>query len=229
MNFFGAFTFGVKTFLPGFVWLAILIVGEDKIGPNLALSSIWKFAIAQPTLALGLALPVATLLGLLSNIVVFMGPLDSLVRDPVLEQDEKLRELCAHLSGCLLDRCWSSGSFQRPDLREEFDSKIDPELLLIEKIGVATVDHIREGYWYHLEFQLNLLLSLVGVMIVTLFYVVESPAPTTSLLILLMTPLVGVYLLKSARKNFARYMAKRASLIAAVLSSDKMKAVAGKR
>lgn len=73
MNVFGAFTFGslIKTFIPGFVWLVALWLlwrGGAALVPVLPPLP----AVTDSQLQNGLvaAIPIAILLGLLSNIVV---------------------------------------------------------------------------------------------------------------------------------------------------------------
>ncbi len=85
MNLFGSFTFGslIKTFIPGLVWaLAMLLYWRDADAwlPKL-LPSLPSTGDGQTLLVL--AIPVGILLGLLSNIVVFMGVNDWLVRHRV--------------------------------------------------------------------------------------------------------------------------------------------------
>src|SRR5215813_14054958 len=103
MNIFGAFTFGslIKTFLPGFVWLlafAIVLVDCDqffRLGINL-----WPFVSDKDraTFIVALAIPACILFGVLSNIIVFMGVNDRMVRRPVRNDHRDLFAIHDHLA-----------------------------------------------------------------------------------------------------------------------------------
>ena len=95
MNIFGAFTFGslIKTFLPGLVWLLAILMLEIDIAQMLQVEPmLWTFVRTKDQAALVLAIPASILIGLVSNIVVFMGINDWLVRTPVRHSH---RDLCA--------------------------------------------------------------------------------------------------------------------------------------
>jgi hypothetical protein len=85
---------------------------------------------------------------------------------------------------------------------------------------------VREQYWYHLEFQLNLLISLVGVFVALGASILLnrgfSPMIGTERMAaaIIVCAFVCYGLLKAARKNYERHIAKMASLMTALLSRD---------
>lgn len=229
MNIFGAFTFGslIKTFLPGFVWLAAIVLLEADIAQMFGAKPVlWGFAQTREQAALVLAIPASILLGLLSNIVVFMGVNDLLVRTPVKRANPDLCALHDDLAQRLREKCWSSLNGANQTLKAVFDAHIDPELVLLHTIGVEKLAYVREQYWFHLEFQLNLLLSAGAVAIALAVSSVLNAASMQMGLMYVLICLVGAALvmralLAAARKNYARHVAKMASVMAAVLCPAK--------
>ncbi len=226
MNIFGAFTFGglIKTFLPGFVWLiAIAILEADITQAHGASPFILNYAKTHDQAALLLSIPVSILLGLLSNIVVFMGVNDFLVRDPVKKANPRLFALYDSLTAKIRDRCWKGAGLEDEEGRKEFDRHADAELIVLPTVGADKLAYIREQYWYHLEFQINLLLSVVvlfAALAVRSWLNVSSFSAFVIHLLSysILAGLVCVLLVRAARKNYHRHIAKMMSLMASILS-----------
>jgi hypothetical protein len=232
MNIFGTFTFGslIKTFLPGLVWLvAILMLDVDvaewrgaEVEPPF-----WNFVKNSDQTALVLAIPAALLVGLLSNVVVFMGVNDRLVRSPTKKAHPELWRLYDELSQRIRERCWSALDGIDENLKTAFSTHIDPELVLLRPVGVEQLAYVREQYWFHLEFQLNLLLSAWAMAVAlgdsSLLHAGSWPMKGVYVLLVFVgAALVTGGLLTAARKNYMRHIAKMASLMAAVLCPEKM-------
>jgi len=219
MNVFGAFTFGalIKTFLPGFVWLTAAVIGEVEIAGVLGLPSIWSFTDKHESLATVLAIPLSILLGLISNMFVFMGINDLLVRNPVRRNNQPLFDLHEALSFQMKSKCRLFVDCANAEMERTFNSDIDPELLMLHKVGVGTVAYIREQYWFHLEFQMNLLLSLCGIAFVLCFYFHKMYGFIGVGFTVLVVILTSWFLVSAAQKNYRRHIAKMASMMAAVL------------
>ena len=225
MNIFGAFTFGslIKTFLPGFAWLAAIVLLEaDARQWHDSAPVLWTYAQSKDQAALVLAIPASILLGLLSNIVVFMGVNDLLVRTPVRRANRDLCALYDMLAQRVRDRYWKSLDDADPAFRPAFNANIDPELVLLHTLGVDKLAYVREQYWYHLEFQLNLLLSTGAVALaLTLSILLNGPSAPWSILLaaasVALAALAMRGLLAAARKNYARHIAKIATIMAAAL------------
>lgn len=225
MNIFGAFTFGtlIKTFLPGFVWLvAFVLLEADLLQLAGTKPLLWTYAHTKDQAALVLAIPVSILLGLLSNIVVFMGVNDRLVRAPVTSANPELCALYEMLARRVRDRYWRALDGVDQAFQPAFNSYIDPELVLLHSIGVDKLAYVREQYWYHLEFQLNLLLSIGAFALafaLSIWLNVTSAAwgVVLALSCVAVAGLVMGGLLLAARKNYARHIAKIATIMAAAL------------
>lgn len=229
MNIFGAFTFGslIKTFLPGFVWLIAFGILEADVEQCFGQQpKIWSFLNSKDQAALVLAIPASILLGLLSNIAVFMGLNDKFVRTPVRKKQVELFKLHERLSTQLREQCWTALAWNEPALRPSFDTYTDPEIIIVERLGVEKLAYVREQYWYHLEFQLNLLISLIAtfVALVISVFITAGVGRGSTLNIDWMVVATIVFgglcwgLLMAARKNYERHIAKMASLMAALLS-----------
>ncbi len=225
MNIFGAFTFGslIKTFIPGFVLLMAVVLLEAGL-EQLAGSEpvLWTYARTQAQAALVLAIPAAILLGLLSNIVVFMGVNDKLVRLPVRAANRELCALYDALAQRVRDRYWNALEGADPALRTAFNAHIDPELVLLHGIGVDKIAYVREQYWYHLEFQLNLLVSIGAVALALVIWILLSQPVSPWRIFLAASCAVPAALamrglVVAARKNYARHLAKIATIMAAAL------------
>lgn len=237
MNIFGAFTFGslIKTFLPGFVWLAAIVMLEADISQLLQNKPVlWGYAQSKDQAALVLAIPISILLGLLSNIIVFMGLNDRLVRTPVKQSNSALCALYDDMARRIREQCWNSLSNVNPELKPAFDANIDPELVLLNSIGVDKLAYVREQYWYHLEFQMNLLLSVGGIALALVLSAMLNVTSRESLIFLalgygLAAAMTIRGLLTAARKNYARHLAKMATTMAAVLSAPEPQATTNSR
>ena len=232
MNIFGAVTFGslIKTFLPGLVWLVAFVILDADLAQLCGYESyVWKILANKdfaPALLI-LAFPASILIGLLSNVVVFMGLNDFLVRNPFKREKRELFDLHASLANKVREQCWTALALGNPDLKASFDKWTDPEIIIIERIGADKLAYVREQYWYHLEFQLNLLISLVAVFVaisvsifinygLNLALITERMAAAT-----IVCGFVCYGLLMAARKNYERHIAKMASLMIALLSQPK--------
>ena len=97
----------------------------------------------------------------------------------------------------------------------------------IERIGADKLAYVREQYWYHLEFQLNLLISLVVIFVaisISIFFNYGFSLGQIAKLMAAATIVCGFAcygLLMAARKNYERHIAKMASLMIALLSKSK--------
>jgi len=226
LNIFGAFTFGslIKTFLPGFVLLAALALLEIDMAQLIYGESLLRrYAGGHLQEALLLAFPVAILLGLFSNIIVFMGLSDALVRAPFQRTNPGLWQLYSGLGDKLRQRCWDALDAVDGWDRAAFFRYVDPEFILLNSMGVQKLTYVREQYWYHLEFQLNLILSLsLGLIAAIVSCVINVPHlqivwPFVSAVAI--AGLLGIDgLLLAARKNYERHIAKLVSAMASVIS-----------
>lgn len=230
MNIFGAFTFGslIKTFLPGFVWLAAIVLLEADISLYFGTRpTLWTYAQTKDQAALVLAIPVSILLGLLSNIVVFMGVNDFLVRKPVKKANLELVLLYDELANRIRMKCWNSLGSIDSKHKNSFNKQIDPEIVLLHSLGVEKLAYVREQYWYHLEFQLNLILSIVGITSALIISSLVNAASLQERILLIVICIGGAWsivcgLLAAARKNYTRHVAKMASAMAAVLCAPEV-------
>jgi hypothetical protein len=225
MNMFGAFTFGslIKTFLPGLVWLAAIVLLEADIAQLLGVqNTLWTFAQSKDQAALVLAIPVSILLGLLSNMVVFMGVNDVLVRSPVRKANPELSKLYDELCTRVKLKCWGSLEKMDPAYSAMFTQQIDAEIVLLNSMGVEKLAYVREQYWYHLEFQLNLILSVAAIAGASIFSILLNAGSTQARVVWVAVCVIAALLtilglLAAARKNYARHVAKMASAMAAAL------------
>lgn len=230
MNVFGAFTFGglIKTFIPGFVWLVALWLfwrGAEALVP--VIPAMPHVPDSQWGNALIVAIPVAILLGLLSNIVVFMGVNDVLVRLPVRKKSETLFRLYDWVINRLREEYREQLNCLERPIQDAFVSHADPEYLVLETVGVEHLAYVREQYWYHMEFQLNLLLaifvSLLGILLQQASEMIGphwQPAAEWAGFAFLVLGGVCWLLLRAARKNYSRHVAKMTSVMAAAICGE---------
>jgi len=226
VNVFGAFTFGslIKTFIPGLVWafaLARLLLDLHGWLPGIfpplpAISG-------EEQTALVLAIPLAILLGLLSNIVVFMGVNDVLVRNPARCADPALFALYDGLCKQMRDEHWASMACANPALEAAFLAHADAEVLALKATGINELSYIREQYWYHMEFQVNMLLAVFAMLLALL----PSPSGLVASLSVghfcragAATSVLGaacILFRRAALKNYSRHVEKMCSLLASSL------------
>jgi len=231
MNIFGAVTFGslIKTFLPGLVWLCAFGIVEADIAQCRGYESYVLKILGskeQASTLLIIAFPASIFVGLLSNVIVFMGLNDWLVRNPFKTNNRDLSELHAKLSQMLRDKSWTALGLNDDSLKASFNQWTDPEIILVERIGPEKLAYVREQYWYHLEFQLNLLISFFAVFaaLVASAYingVFDSGGGFGRFLVVIVAYLlISFWLLCAARRNYERHVAKMASLLTAVLTQS---------
>ena len=234
MNIFGAVTFGnlIKTFLPGLVWLiAFAILEADFAQLRGYKSYLWKILgnKEQASTVLILAFPASIFVGLLSNVVVFMGLNDFLVRTPFRKKRAELFALHAKLSQQVREKCWTALGLNDPALKRSFDEWADPEIIIVERIGADKLAYVREQYWFHLEFQLNLLISFGAIFVALVVSGFINGSFDLARGIERIVAAIVVFgflcrgLLLAARKNYERHMAKMASLMIALLSQPETK------
>jgi hypothetical protein len=231
MNIFGAFTFGslIKTFLPGLVWLIAFAIVDYDLAKAFGYHSYLLEVLGDEKKAqiiLILSFPASILVGLLSNVVVFMGLNDLLVRNPFKRKNAALHKLHSQLSAKVREDCWPAVGMTDQASKDTFDAYIDPEVIIVERIGADKLAYVREQYWYHLEFQLNLLISLIGIFValgtsIMLDQGFNSVVGTERMAAAIIVCLFVCYgLLMAARKNYERHIAKMASLLTALLSQS---------
>jgi hypothetical protein len=188
---------------------------------------VWEVLKTKDQAVLVLAIPLSILLGLLSNVAVFMGLNDRWIRTPFKTNEPALFNLHAQLSKKLRDDCWAVLAAKAPDLPRNCDDCIDSEIILVERIGVEKFAYVREQYWYHLEFQLNLLLSLMAAFAALFGSALLNASGWRAFAYAAMCLVAGYFvckwLLKAARKNYSRHIAKMASLMTALLSAPPAK------
>ncbi len=225
MNIFGAFTFGslIKTFLPGLVWLIAIGILEADVSQLVEEPPIiFAFVKANTQAALVLAIPASILLGLLSNIAVFMGVNDRLIRDPVKKANPGLFALYDRLADQIRDQYWDLVECADEDVRREFNLHIDAELIMLQTIGVEKMAYVREQYWYYLEFQINLILSILMLFLSLAAFSALNANSFHNFFIhvllyfALMAPVCGL-LFWAARKNYQRHISKMLSLMASIV------------
>lgn len=226
MNIFGSFTFGslIKTFLPGVVWLiAICILEADWALLNQTKPILFTYAQTKDQTAILLAFPAAIFLGLMSNVLVFMGINDCLVRKPVRRLNANLFALFDDLEQRVRDRYRQLLMIDN-QRREPFGTYTDVEIVMLTELDLPKLAYVREQYWYHLEFQMNLLVSLVP-LIGALAWRAYLSANTMMewlwpvIFDVSLFFLACALLITAARKNYARHIAKMSSLMVGFLAS----------
>ncbi len=226
MNIFGSFTFSrlIETFIPGLVWLATALLVCTNMSQWFPVSSdLFSFVNTHDASALALVIAASIILGLISNIVVFMGFYDWLVRKWVRRHQPDLFFLYDYLAERVRLHFWNMSGCNDEKKWHIYQMYADPELLILRKIGVDELNYIREQYWYHLQFQINLLLAIAG-LILALAVVPGTPDGLASgpgkFLELSILFALCCLLLAAARKNYGRHIAKMTSFMAAILGND---------
>lgn len=235
MNVFGSFTFGslIKTFLPGLIWLCGLVMFEVDIatwrdGASHAQGFIQNF----PQTAIALSIPLSILLGVFSNVIVFMGLNDRLVRNPVKQSEDGKGIYDLYELVCRKTREYNWEPIDTSEAGGDCTSNVcvDAEMLMLHELGVAQLNFVREQYWYYVEFLMNLMLGtwVLAVAFCLRFWIINET--TNAILFSLGTAVViwflSCFLVKAARKNYCKHLAKMLSLILSVLSKQQRAEIA---
>ena len=232
MNVIGSFDFGriIKTLLPGLVFIAALIALMDCAIILLRGSSlITPWIAANTTLAGVMAVPLAITLGLLSNTLFFYVLHGQLIQRPLhsrypdlLKAEEELRQAAIEEMINELPTPYRSNSLK---------TATDAGALLLPHMNLSALAITREGFWFYLEFQLNMALGIVFAWLATisttfiarthLGLTVGSWIITSVVLSVVSVSLV-MMLIGAARMNYYYYRRRLLSLrIAALLNGSK--------
>lgn len=225
MNIFGSFTFGslIKTFLPGVVWLiAICILEADWALLNQTKPALLSYAQAKDQSAMLLAFPAAIFLGLMSNVLVFMGINDWVVRNPTRRLNPDLFGLYDSLEQRVRERYRELLMIDNQQ-RDSFAAHTDVEIVMLTELELPKLAYVREQYWYHLEFQMNLMVSLVPLMAGLAWHAyltADTPAQWlwSAAFDFAVFVLACAVLVKAARKNYTRHISKMLSLMVGFLT-----------
>lgn len=229
MNVFGTFTFGnlIKTFLPGFLWLIVIIFIESLFAEYSGRHNLYSLftssknhtsANSIPQSALLLSIPIAILFGLISNIIVFMFVNDWLVRKPFADKYPDLKALHDQFCNRIISNKAHLIGFENEIHKKQFLNEVDSEIIILADYDLPKFAYIREQYWYYLEFQMNMLLATISLLVVLFLYFCQINVGFgwhfTNFVTLI--PLC-ILLLYSARKNYMRHITKMVSLYASTI------------
>jgi len=231
MNIFGTFDFGrlIKTFLPGFILFLSICIYLDCIS-ILTVNTPFILPFANKNLgAFGIfSIPFSIILGTVSNTIFFslltpwlidrnfhkMNPnycqLESAFKDWVLE----------HYAECLKDRINI----------DNFKAVADVGALLLPNTDLKALSIVSEGFWFYMEFQLNILFaitfSMSAILLMGVVASISVAKITFAKVVIAFLLLLGIYiilaiiLIKAARLNYRYYQTKTLSLrILALLNS----------
>ena len=238
MNVFGSFTFGglIKTFLPGLIWLFGLVMFEIDIAKmHGGESGALEFMRAFPQTAIALAIPGSILLGVFSNVIVFMGLNDRLVRNPVKTSPEgkEINELYESICRRIREFTWEPFDTSKIPEGCTTNACVDAEILVLNELGVAPLSFVREQYWYYVEFLVNLMLAtwILAAALCLRYWLTEDDgaAVADTILTLVSAWLLSVFLVRAARKNYQKHLAKMLSLILSVISRQQRAEIAAAR
>lgn len=210
MNFFSAFNFGslIKSLIPGavvFVALLLLTQGFFKDG--------YAFLLQDSTRFTFIAIGSSTLLGLTLNTIVFLFFLDVVIRNP-LENDVSIKfdsEFSNHINLYYIEKFKNLTGFQ---ISSETTKNFDSEYILLTRAGFSNFAFFREGYWFWLEFQTNMILASVILAIsilITNFFdslgYIEQDHSSGFLFVAILVGLAFVFWI-AAKKNYLRHRNK---------------------
>jgi hypothetical protein len=232
MNVFGAFSFGrlIKTFLPGFVVLmSIPLYVESVLLIANSSHSLLNWIYANAILASALAVPLSLIFGIISNIVFFTFLTDRLIRKPFIEGNQDFNKTQQRISEWITSH-YEDKNLIPSDIFGDFKKYIDLDFFLLPQLQLDKLVFLQESYWYYLEFQLNLILSVIVFAIAILLrvsvYTFKSEASLCFYIlfvILSMMFFVSVIniSLKAAKINYDRHKRKLLSLQVGVIYSEK--------
>ena len=163
MNVFGAFSFGrlIKTFLPGFIiLLSIPLYAEAMLLAVGSGHSLLHWTYSNAVLASVISIPLSLILGIISNIVFFAFLTERIIRKPFNENNQAFNDTQQKISEWIVSHYEAKDVIPR-DIFKDFKNYIDLDFFLLPQIQLDKLIFLQESYWYYLEFQLNLILSLV--------------------------------------------------------------------
>lgn len=227
MNVFGAFRFGglIKTFLPGLLFVALLLWLLDFLTPSIIPKSFQDFVFQLSVqFTITLTIVSAIFLGVLSNIICFMFLNDLVIRKPVNQKNPKLWQIYDNINSEILyfqseKNCKSIC----PNLR--IRDYLDAEFSVMFTAEPGTLIYIREQYWNWMEFQLNMAFVCLLFMVVTLLPLLGLKSMITDntsfvLIFIVLSGLIAMFV-SSGRKNYKRHLSKMASFLVGALCALK--------
>ncbi len=224
MNLFGTFNYGrlIKTFLPGLILFVALCLYMDII-LKYSISNYRFLSYVQnnPVLFSVILIPFSIILGIFSNTFFFTFATHYLINKHHISNNNGFYDFKSkHIDR--ISRSIGSKIGLKDDMLEEFISNIDVSAFLLNKTDVSKIAHIKDSYWYYLEFHLNILFAIdfivPALMILWLKWCVAISLNTATLigtLVLygLFIVLLNILFIVSARKNYFIYKKKRLSLL----------------
>jgi hypothetical protein len=107
------------------------------------------------------------------------------------------------------------------DLRGIFFRATDPEYLLLKDCETQKISFVQEQYWYYMELDINVAVSLAILMFVHFCWFLSGGGGVDGAAFIgpyILGGLVVYFLVRMARKNYARHTAKMISLLCSYFS-----------
>ena len=231
MNVFGSFGFGrlIKTFLPGYVaLLGILLAFDAGLAREKYGFEVFSVLSENAVLSSVASVPLAIILGLLSNMVFYVGGTNVLVYSPCRERLKDIESLKEKLYSDAY-KSWKNTDVVSNERYVAFQKHSEPEFFFLAAVRLDKLAYLRDSYWYYLEFQLNIMLSSAVLAVGGAWSCWERlPASATTQEFSRLAPwkiLMSWFALAflcvfSARKNYVEYTKKNLSLYVGSLLKD---------
>lgn len=221
MNLFGAFNFGrlIKTFLPGFILLIALVMGLDCLCTlTTAKVSFIDIIIKEPVIFSLMSIPVSLILGIFSNMVLYAGLNNLLVKNPVKKKNPELIQYYNSQLEIIIRYSIGKNSYSKK-YKNSLIKHLDPIFLMLHEMDLQKLVFIQESYWYYLEFQMNAMFAIFVTYIFAILWFTLKAHPIISgksfyILIAIISFLVislSWLCIFCARKNYKKHIQKMLS------------------
>ncbi len=220
MNVFNSLGFGklIKTLLPGLLIFISLLLFIDSVFFVFKINiNILNIISTNQIISGLLTLPFSIICGIFSNIIYFTYFNDLLIRNHFNNNNPEFVELEKSIKQIIITKKIKYLQPIRSDFVELLEKQIDIDYLLMPQIQLDKLIFLQESYWYYMEFQSNILLSLFPLLIAMIvrciiFFpltILQSRTFWAALaLFLIIIIAISYILLVSARLNFQRHKIK---------------------
>lgn len=218
----------IKTFVPGlFASLSLVLIFDllvTKLINHEAHELIKAFVEKNSTLVVSLFIPISLFVGIVVNTICFMY-LIPLILKKHEEKNKQFSEfskfkksMTEHLNVYYYKHLYNENLNVEYN---EFKTHFDVYAFLLHRKNMASLQYIKTGYWYYLEFQLNSIIAIVlGIIAIDLnlfFRKIAHIDLSMKFMILLCTLVIGsilcFILYKAIIKNLERDSKKELSYI----------------
>lgn len=161
----------IKSFVPGFFatisFLSMFDIIIVLLFPNIHL--IRDFLLSPNTMLLTVIVPVSLFVGIIINSFSFIYIIPKILKTNHIANERNFHDFNKKIIHEIKDKCFKEIGIKTID-EKEFNEYFDCKTYLLEDDHMGSLEYIRNGYWYYMEFQIN---SIVVIVLANIAFVIN--------------------------------------------------------